>query len=102
MIHYTCDRCKREIDTAEETRYVVHLEVHPAVDLPESAGGNGDDVDHLMELHELLERVDDEDVDGDDQVTHSQRFDLCSACHHKYLKNPLGRDATLLLGFSQN
>ena len=38
----------------------------------------------------------------DDHVGHSQRFDLCSSCHQKYLKNPLGRDATLLLGFSQN
>src|SRR5690606_29768598 len=102
MIHYTCDRCKREIDTAEEMRYVVHLEVHPAVDLPELAGGQGDDADHLMELHELLERMDDDECDSDVQTAHSQWFDLCASCHHKYLKNPLGRDATLLLGFSQN
>jgi hypothetical protein len=31
MIHYTCDRCKREIDPEQELRYVVKLEIQAAM-----------------------------------------------------------------------
>jgi hypothetical protein len=32
MIHYSCDRCKRLIDTEEELRYSVKLEVSAAME----------------------------------------------------------------------
>lgn len=115
MIHYTCDRCKRQIDTSEQTRYVVQIEIQSAIEEPTMVFN--DDVDQLSELHELLEglhseSLDDESLDelmqgeplGDDhsQLSHQGRYDLCPDCHHQFLKNPLGRDAVMAIGFSNN
>ena len=33
MIHYSCDRCGRTIDTAHEVRHVVKIEIHAALDV---------------------------------------------------------------------
>ena len=30
------------------------------------------------------------------------RFDLCSCCHKKFLKDPLGRESILSFDFSKN
>ncbi len=102
MIHYTCDRCKRNIDPSRQMRYVVKIEVQtaPAEGLVEL----DDDVDHLSELHQVLEGLADEELidEEDDNSTLNGDYDLCPDCHAQYLKNPLGRDAVLPLGFSNN
>ncbi len=101
MIHYTCDRCKRNIDTTCQTRYVVKIEVQTALD--ESVMQCDDDVDHLSELHQVLEGLVDDEIENDiSEVSLSGDYDLCPECHRQYLKNPLGRDAMLQLGFSNN
>jgi len=62
-----------------------------------------DDRDHLQEIQEILERLDDaEDAQICDDVYHHARFDLCSECRKRYVKNPLGRLTTHHLDFSQN
>lgn len=103
MIHYSCDRCGRPIDPQDEVRYVVRIEVEAVV---EEIGGltyDEEDRDHLLELHEILERGDEltESLLGPGGYEH-QRFDLCSDCHRKFLKNPIGREASKQLDFSQN
>lgn len=101
MIHYTCDRCKREIDTLHQTRYVVQIEVQAALDGP--LGDFDDDIDHLSELHQILEDLSDDETDGSSpESSHRGRYDLCPECRRHFLKNPLGRDALLALGFSNN
>jgi hypothetical protein len=62
-----------------------------------------DDRDHLLEIHEILERLDDDESDllGDD-IYQRQRFDLCPECYRKFMKNPIGHQAAAQLGFSQN
>lgn len=102
MIHHSCDRCKRVIDPIEDLRYVVKLEVQAAMD-PLDADELEDDRDHLMEIQEILERLDDSDSDliGDD-VYQKRRFDLCPECYRQYIKNPVGREMPAHLGFSQN
>ncbi len=101
MIHYTCDRCKRQIDTEDQTRYVVQIEIQSAAEVP--AGHWDDDVDQLTELHQILEGMVDEDLHCDAEATnHRGRYDLCPECHRQFLKNPLGRDTMLALGFSNN
>lgn len=103
MIHYICDRCKRQIDPADETRYLVQIDIqstpdHSPVDLE-------DDIDHLTELHQMLEGNHDQPIrDGDDLVESSHRgqYDLCPECYRQLLRNPLGRDSMLALGFSNN
>ncbi len=105
MIHYICDRCKRQIDIAEQTRYIVHIEIQSATDEPIgelTSSDMDDDLDQLTELHEFLESLHDESLDEESQLSHRGRYDLCPDCHHQFLKNPLGRDSLLAFGFSNN
>lgn len=101
MIHFTCDRCKREIDSDLELRYTVRLEVQAM--LEPSEVDVQDDRDHLLEIQEVLERLDDElDENSGDSVYQRRRFDLCPNCYRKYMKNPLGREGAPHLSFSKN
>ena len=62
-----------------------------------------DDRDHLTEIQEILERLEDSESDqvGDD-VYQKRRYDLCPECHREFIKNPVGRERTAPLGFSPN
>ncbi len=104
MIHYTCDCCKRRIDSSDELRYIVRLEVYAALEPLEDEAD--DDRDHLQEIQEMLERLDDsreeEFEEVCDEVYHKQRFDLCSDCRQRFVQNPLARPTKAHLNFSQN
>lgn len=101
MIHFSCDRCKREIDPDTELRYVVRLEVQAMMEPCESEVA--DDRDHLVEIQDILERLDDElDDNVGEDVYQRRRFDLCPSCYRKYIKNPLGREVVPQLNFSKN
>ena len=101
MIHYSCDRCKRVIDPVGDVRYVVRLEIQAVME--DGDVDLDDDRDHLLEIQEILERMDDleSDLIGDD-VYQKRRFDLCPECHRKFTKNPIGREASNQLDFSKN
>jgi hypothetical protein len=100
MIHYTCDGCKRPLDTNSETRYVVRVEVYAALE-PES--DCDDEADHLADIQNILESMDDaDDSEIGDQVYYHARYDLCSECRQRFVKNPLGRALPQKLNFSQN
>ena len=102
MIHYTCDRCKRQINTDSQTRFIVQIDIQTAANDTEPEFE--DDVDHLNELHQILEGMHEPVLAADEEAetSHHGRYDLCSECHRQFLKNPLGRDAVLALGFSNN
>ncbi len=100
MIHYTCDCCKRRIDAADELRYIVRLEVYAALDPLEDEAE--DDRDHLQEIQEVLERLDDPQEVVCDEVYHQQRLDLCSDCRQRFVQDPLGRSSASHFNFSQN
>lgn len=89
MIHFTCDGCGRPINEDNETRYVVRLEVYAATD--DRAAGAIDDEDHLDEIEDLLERVDELDDDHDSDLYRQARYDLCAECRERLIRNPLGR-----------
>jgi hypothetical protein len=102
MIRYSCDLCKRELDPQDDLRYIVKVEVYAAFD---SAAGCGDDEDrdHLEEIQDVLERMD--DASGSeigDEVYQKLRFDLCPECRKKFVRNPLGREVAKAFGFSAN
>ena len=104
MLHYSCDVCKRPIDPQTGTRHVVKIEVFAAIE--DDHGCDCDapaevDADHLDEMQEMLERLDDAG-DGLDDETRSMRFDLCDECRRKFVRNPLGIRRGKQLGFSQN
>lgn len=102
MIRYSCDLCRRELDPQDDLRYVVKMEVYAAFD-PASADGDEDDSDHLEEIQNILERLEDsaDDEIGDD-VYQQLRFDLCPECRKRFVKNPLGREPAKAFGFSSN
>jgi len=100
MIHHTCDRCKRVIDPEQELRYVVRMEIEAVMD-PIHENEPQDDRDHLMEIDEILERVESADSDADD-LYQTRRFDLCPQCYRRFSANPLGREKKATLGFSHN
>lgn len=108
MLHYSCDVCKRPIDTQADVRHVVKIEVFQAVEDNASCGADccgerGDDADHLEEMQELLERLDDHECAGMlDDGTIAMRFDLCDACRQRFLRNPLGMKTSKQFNFSQN
>ena len=103
MIQYSCDRCNCSIDAEEDLRYVVKMEVHATMDSP---GGEDSvlDRDHLLEIHEILERLDDSESDAiADDIYQRRRFDLCADCYRKFMVNPVGVDAAArAFGFSEN
>jgi hypothetical protein len=102
MIRYSCDLCRRDLDPQDDLRYVVKVEVYAAFD-PASVDNDDEDRDHLEEIQDILERLEDsasEEV-GDD-VYQQLRFDLCPECRKKFIKNPLGRETAKAFGFSSN
>ncbi len=102
MIHYSCDRCKRMIDPEDDLRYVVKLEAHAAME-PIEVDEFEDDRDHLREVEEILERLDDMDSEAiTAELYQRERFDLCSDCYHQFIKNPIGPVSRAEFGFSKN
>lgn len=51
MVHYSCDLCKRPLDSQDDLRYVVKLEIYAAFDPLEI---DDEDTDNLQELSDLL------------------------------------------------
>ena len=102
MIHYSCDLCNRTLRPAE-TRFVLKIDVFVSLPDPVAEETEDADADHLEELSEILEQLDDEDVEAQDEGRREMRFDLCPECHKRFLKDPLGREALLNpLNFSSN
>lgn len=102
MIRYSCDLCKRELDPQDDLRYVVKMEIYAAFD-PAAVDGETEDHDHLEEIQDILERMEDspgEEIGHD--VYQQLRFDLCPECRKKFIKNPLGRETAKAFGFSAN
>lgn len=131
MIHYTCDRCRQEIDPTQSSRYTILIEVQRS----EEEWNDDEAIDHLDALHQAIEadvadghdlpeimdhdiampRAEtDEDCLGvedpaelhDDSIATgevvTQSFDLCESCYRRYRSNPLGRERNLKLHFSDN
>lgn len=103
MIHYSCDRCGRSIDTEDEIRYVVRMEVEAVMAPPGDESIGNDSNEHLMELDQILDLA---EAAADPMVSESvyrrQRFDLCSACQRKFVADPLGVEDTTSFHFSSN
>jgi hypothetical protein len=103
MIRYSCDVCKRDLHPETDLRYVVKMEIIAAMD--PAADDAEDDRDHLQEIQDILERMEDAEDDRIGQDVYQQlRFDLCPECRRKFMRNPLGREAVKAkaVGFSKN
>jgi hypothetical protein len=101
MIHHSCDLCKRLIDTEQEVRYVVKMEVYAALD--PALDDADDDRDGLAEVQDMIERIEDSSSEHVEEEVYQQlRFDLCPECRKKFVKHPLGREPLKQFDFSQN
>jgi hypothetical protein len=103
MVHVTCDLCGKELRPGEEQRYVVKIEVFASHDPNQLTEEDLDD-DHMEEISQLLaeEACGLADPSEDAGGSVHRRYDLCPACRKRYLKDPLSREATLNLSFSEN
>jgi hypothetical protein len=107
VLHYSCDLCQRPIDPHVGLRHVVKISVFPAVEGDTDELCNAEEPgacdDHLENMHDLLERMEEQDLAAFlDDGTRSLRFDLCDACRQRFLRNPLGTKPNKSFSFSQN
>lgn len=101
MKHYTCDLCGKELQPGEDQRYVVKIEAFAAQDPAEITEADLDE-DHLEAVSELLREADElAQADMSDPCKFF-RYDLCSECHDKYLRDPLGKETAQKFFFSKN
>jgi hypothetical protein len=102
MVHYTCDLCGKELTSSAENRYVVKIEAFPGFDPTEIKEDDLDD-DPMEAVAQILQR-DEALVTGDVATSLHKgfRFDLCPGCHHKFVSDPLGKEATRSFDFSKN
>ncbi|MEM1226762.1 MAG: hypothetical protein AAGJ40_13760 [Planctomycetota bacterium] len=125
MIHYTCDRCRCQINPEHQQRFVVHIEVHGVSETPIV---DDESIDHLSLINDVLEaeqlqsiqsnasqllhhdsgRVDD-DMDSFDaadahalETGEERAFDLCRNCYQQFCRNPLGHPNQFSMNFSSN
>lgn len=63
-----------------------------------------EDLDQLTILHQSLEGIGEPVIhdESHDEDFHRGRYDLCANCHREFLANPLGREAVVPIGFSNN
>ncbi len=102
MVHFTCDLCGKDLTASGDPRYVVKIAAYAGFDPTQITEDDLDD-DHMEAVSQLL-RSDEERTSEEFDATLSKefRFDLCSCCHRKFLKDPLGKDMVRSLDFSQN
>ncbi len=102
MIRYSCDLCGRNLDPRDDLRYVVKMEIYAALS-PLASDEGEDDRDHLEDVQDVIERMEDAESDqiGED-VYQQLRFDLCPECRRRFVKSPLGREIAKICDFSEN
>jgi len=91
------------LDPENDLRYVVKVESYVALE-PVNADEFEGDRDHLLEIQEIIERLEDseEPLEQNDTVYQKQRYDMCARCYREYIKNPVGRTRPTHIEFSEN
>lgn len=102
MTHFCCDVCHCVLESGRDIRYVVRLEVFPALD-PSDEVETSDDRDYLMEVDDALSALGAFDLnEPDDDLYQELQFTLCTACRQRLAKNPLGAAMPRKFEFSEN
>jgi hypothetical protein len=102
MVHFTCDLCGKDLTASGDPRYVVKIEAYAGFDPTEITEEDLDE-DHMEAVSELLQRdagLSAQELEA--QIHKGFKFDLCPACHKKFLKDPLGREYLRSFDFSKN
>lgn len=103
MVHVTCDLCGKDVSVEQPSHFIVKIEVYAAQDPAQLTEADLDE-DHVEAVGQLLRDAEDGLAGADDLApTYRKiRFDLCPACHKKFLRDPLGREAAQNFNFSEN
>lgn len=103
MLHVTCDLCGKELDLGHHSSYVVKIEVFAANDPTEITEADLEE-DHVEAVSQILRDMDDsgEDPDLIEPTYKHYRYDLCSDCRSKFVRDPLGKEGAQKLHFSEN
>lgn len=96
MIHYTCDRCQRVIQSGEELRFELSIVAEVRLD----GCRPGENEDQLVD--EIDEQLGEAINTANAGHFRAQRFDLCAECYQEYCRNPLGQEPALHVEFSEN
>ena len=101
MLRYSCDQCGKDLGP-EQHRYVVKIEVNAANDAVLTDADLADDpVETLSQL--LQEHGAHADLSAYLPPERSSfRYDLCSNCHARFVRNPLSREPEKKFQFSKN
>ena len=102
MVHFTCDLCGKDLTASSSPRFVVKIEAYAGFDPNQITEDDLDD-DHMEAVAQLLQRdqgLSAEEIEA--QERKGFRFDLCTCCHKKFIKDPLGRESALSFDFSKN
>jgi hypothetical protein len=101
MLHVTCDGCGKELRPGED-HHVVKIEVFAAQDPAELTEADLDE-DHMEAVSELLRQIEDGDASPEvEPACCNRRYDLCSECRKRFLRDPLGRENAQKFQFSKN
>jgi hypothetical protein len=102
MIHLTCDLCGKELQPGSDHSYVVKIEVFPLRDPSELTEADLDE-DHLEAVSQMLREIDDgSESPGVEPAEKKFRYDLCGDCKARFVRDPLNRESSPTLDFSEN
>jgi hypothetical protein len=102
MLHVTCDLCGKKLRPAEDHHYVVKIEAYAAHDPAEITEADLDE-DHMEAVSKILRDMEENPAEVQVAARYQHfRFDLCSECHQKFVRDPLGKEHAPKLHFSKN
>ncbi len=100
MIHFSCDLCGKDLATTSEARFVVKIAAYAGFD-PDQLTDDDLDADGLEEVAKALRHETElGEAEADLAAPKGFRFDLCPACHEKFVKDPLGKELARTFDFS--
>ena len=89
MIRYRCDGCGLDLKRDGSNHYIVRIEAFAAAGKLEFTEQEAQR-DHQVEIRRLLADLAHHTPDEiEDQVYRALRYDLCPACHRRFLASPL-------------
>ncbi len=90
MIRYRCDGCGQDLARDGSNHYILKIEAFAAAGKLEFTRQDLEK-DHDAEIRKVLSQMESHSPDElEDQVYRSFRYDLCPACHQRFIRSPLG------------
>jgi len=89
VIRYRCDSCGVDLDRDGSGHFIVKIEAFAAAGKLEFTREELAR-DHETEIRELIDNLANRSPDEiEDTVYRSFRYDLCTACHRRFIRSPI-------------